>query len=159
MPNWCQNHVRFSHNDPEMIAKLVNAANDEKLFNTFVPRPEEKEEEWYNWNIQNWGTKWEVEIYEEAFAEAERPDTVVLGFDSAWAPPIGFYEKMEELGFDIEAYYYEPGMQFCGRYADGFDEYVEIEGDSKWVKEFVPEYIDEVFDISGAMADWEEQDE
>ena len=158
MPNWCQNLVTFTHNDPEMITKLVNGANDEQLFNTFVPRPTEKEDDWYHWNTENWGTKWDVAPYEEAFVEGEKSDTVVLGFDSAWAPPVKFYEKMEELGFYVEAYYFEPGMGFCGRYEDGFDEYVEIEGDSKWVKEFVPEYIDEVFDISGAMAEWEEDE-
>lgn len=157
MPNWCNNNVIFKHNNPEMIQKLVDAANHEQLFNAFVPRPDEEDTNWYDWNVSNWGTKWEANIYEEAFVEADRSDTVVLGFDTAWAPPIPFYEKMEELGFEVDAYYYESGMGFCGNFQDGYDEYIEIEGDSKWVKEFVPSYIDEVFDISGNMEEWEDE--
>ena len=155
MPNWCNNHITLRHENPGVIEAVVAAANKDEFFNTFVKRPEEKEEDWYSWNIENWGTKWEPSFWEEAVIND--PNEVVLGFDTAWAPPIKFYEALVEQGFFVDAFYYEPGMNFCGRFADGCDEYIEIEGDSDWVDEFVPEEINECFAISENMRDWESE--
>lgn len=157
MPNWCNNHAIVRHEDLDMVAKLVTACNEEQLFNTFVPRPPEEEENWYNWNISNWGTKWEASHYDETFAGAENPHEAVLAFDTAWAPPIEFYNRLVEQGFKVEACYYEPGMNFCGEYNDGVDEYVEIEGGSDWVQEFVPEKVNEIFAIAENMEIWEQE--
>lgn len=155
MPNWCNNHAVVYHNNPEMLSKLVNSCNNETLFNTFVPRPETEDDNWYNWNIRNWGTKWEASHWDETFVNTE--GKVVLGFNTAWAPPIEFYNSLVEQGFEVKAYYFEPGMNFCGQYEDGSDEYVEIEGGSEWVKEFVPEEVNEVFGISDMFEDMEEE--
>jgi hypothetical protein len=46
-------------------------------------------------------------------------------FDSAWAPPIGLYKKLDELGYKVHASYFEPGMCFCGVWTDGYDNCIE----------------------------------
>jgi hypothetical protein len=81
----------------------------------------------------------------------------MLNFDSAWAPPIEAYSKLMSMGFYVEAMYYEPGMGFCGAWFDGNDEYYQIEGNSEWVRENIPEHIDEAFAISEGMEQWEEE--
>ena len=74
-------------------------------------------------------------------------------------PPIAAYEKLVGLGFEVEAMYYEPGVSFCGEWNNGEDLYYQIEGNSEWVRENIPEHIDEAFGISEGMEAWEEEEE
>lgn len=149
MPNWCSNNVTFTHEDPVQIQRVAKAYNENRLFSEFMPLVEGADAS----NV--WGTKWEVESVDEVEADG---NTVSLYFDSAWSPPIRFYESMTEMGFDVEAYYFEPGMSFCGVWTseDG-DEYHDIRGDSAWVRENIPEDIDEMFGIADGMEVWEHE--
>lgn len=70
---------------------------------------------WYNWNIANWGTKWNG-----YHLELERGDeTVTLRFDTAWAHPFPIVEALskqmpeaeltvayadEDLGYNLGSY-------------------------------------------------------
>jgi len=160
MPNWNSNIVTIKSDDVELMAKVIDAAEksmkSESFFNVLVPRPVEEEENWYDWNVNNWGTKWDthVEIVDQTANE------IVLSFDTAWSPPIAFYSALEEQGFEVEAYYYEPGMCFAGVYSDGDDNYYEYSGmSSDEVKETLPQELDEMFCISESMAEWESENE
>jgi hypothetical protein len=85
---------------------------------------------------------------------------VQASFDTAWAPPTGAYEKLMALGFEIEAFYYEPGMCFVGKWEDGIDEYYEYGGEtSATVREAIGEELDDYFCISESMAEWEEENQ
>jgi hypothetical protein len=174
----------FKHEDANEVAKLVAAFNDGCLFNTFVSCPVELHEEtpegedyverdrarqaenlekfgfsgWYDWNLEHWGTKWDIDG-EEGNAEATDPNTASLYFDSAWSPPIAFYNAMCDMGWEITAYYFEPGMNFCGVFDNGDDDYIEIEGDASWVEENVPKELNEMFGISDMMADFEDEEQ
>jgi hypothetical protein len=109
--------------------------------------------DWYQWNIANWGTKWDFGLEN---VEQPDPNTVTAAFDSAWAPPTRAYEQLMELGFEITAYYYEPGMAFVGKWEDGCDDYYEYGGEtSETVREAIGEELDDYFGISESMADWE----
>jgi len=159
MPNWCSNVVTISSDDSELMAKVKSAAEsatDSGFFNALFPRPVEEEENWYGWNVNNWGTKWDtgVNIIDQSDNE------IVLSFDTAWSPPIGFYAALEEMGYEVDAFYYEPGMCFAGRYMDGTDDYYEYSGmNSEEVKELLPMELDECFCISESMADWENENQ
>jgi hypothetical protein len=115
---------------------------------------------WYEHNINEWGTKWDVSSDNVAIEDA---NTVTASFDSAWSPPTRAYEQLMEQGFEVEAFYYEPGMAFVGKWADGIDEYYELGGeDSTTVRESIGEELDDYFCISEQMADqeaenWEEE--
>jgi hypothetical protein len=39
-------------------------------------------------------------------------------FDTAWAPPVNAYEKLVEMGFGVEAMYYEGGMGYAGSFGE-----------------------------------------
>jgi hypothetical protein len=83
-----------------------------------------------------------------------------MAFDSAWAPPIQFYEKLMDLGFSVRASYYEPGMCFAGIWEDGDDDYYDLSDmNSEQVREELPEHLDEAYGISECMAEYEAENE
>ena len=182
MPNWCNNSVELYHEDPAMIERARKAFNDGRLLDEFIPVPKElhivagsvgdpdeqkKLEEdtarnlavhgygnWYDFCVNEWGTKWDIGA--DGNPAQDIPGGLMLGFDSAWAPPCGAYEKLTEQGFRIRAMYYEGGMAFAGIWEDGNDDYYEYGGmDSKEIAETLPVELDEAFGISESAAEWE----
>ena len=156
MPNWCANTLTLEHEDPAMIERAKTAFAEGKFLKELVPPPSK---DWdYNWCVENWGTKWDVGSDDgiNEFTDT----TLVLYFDSAWAPPLAAYKAMEELGFTVHAMYYEPGLCFAGIYEDGFDDYYEYSNlSSEEVADMIPDELDDTFNISEQLADWEEENE
>lgn len=119
---------------------------------------------WYDFCVAEWGTKWDVggeDTYVEVTKDSAAEDKWYLNFsfDSAWAPPIEIYEAIAEAGHEIEAYYYEPGMAFCGKFTNAAgDECFNITGNSDWVVDNIPEDIDVSMGISESMETWEEDE-
>lgn len=112
----------------------------------------------YDFCISRWGTKWEVGE-DDGGSQSICPNDGILRmhFETAWAPPEGIYEELTEQGYDVSAYYYEPGMGFCGSWTSEYgDDYYEIQGDSDWVRENIPQEIDDAMGISAIMEEWEE---
>jgi len=189
MPNWCNNVVEISHEDPAMMQRVKTSFNDGRLLDEFIPVPKdlhitagrvgdkdspeqielESQEKtnlekygystWYDYCVNEWGTKWDVSPYEPITADIEN-NQMTLSFDTAWAPPVAAYEKLEELGFTIKAYYYECGMGFAGMYFSGYDDYYEFDSlSSDDVENMLPEDLNEMFNISESMAEWEAENE
>ena len=156
MPNWCQNIANITHEDLEKLDAIVEELkkDDPELFNSLVPNPAG---EWqYDWSVANWGTKWDASVYSYELKDG----VLVINFDTAWGPPIGFYEKIEQMGYFVDAYYREEGMAFCGHYFDGNDEYYEYGNmTADEIEESIPVEIDEMFGISQYQRDCEEENE
>lgn len=115
--------------------------------------------DWYDFSVANWGTKWDIgrgDGYKTMLMKDIKNKSITLGFDSAWSPPIGAYEKLVEMGFSIRAMYYEGGCAFCGIWEDGQEEFYELDGKSDWVRNNIPKELDDEFCISESMAEWEE---
>ncbi len=190
MPNWCSNTVTFSHDDKRQIDRLVKAFQTNGLMQEFYPCPKELLDtragslgvsdpgyekhqqqiaankakygvaDWYDWRVNNWGTKWDVTSkYPHQTDVSPCGRTVTLNFDSAWSPPVEFYEHMLPLGFTIEAYYYEGGVGFCGRWEDGHDAFYDVQGPADWVEKNIPKDIDEMFGIAEEMREYEAEEE
>ena len=93
-------------------------------FNKIIPEPETKEDcskkyilpegdkhlshddgkewfDWYNWRIDNWGTKWNASDCYIIFNK----DRIVFTFNTAWSAPRNIILKIAELGFDFNWYY------------------------------------------------------
>ncbi len=190
MPNWCNNSVTLRHKDPEMIQRAYDALLKGELLNEFIPCPKELTEtvaghcgdgyaqdlnqykmelnvkyfgykDWYDWNVANWGTKWDVGG-NDGVVDRINDNELGASFDSAWAPPVAAYERLCALGFEIKAYYNEPGMAFCGAVTgneDSFDdEYYDYGGESsETVRDAIGDELDDFWCISENMKEWEEE--
>ena len=156
MPNWCSNSVTFRHDDKAQIERMKTAFLEDRLLSEFVPPPEDLGEEWYAWNINNWGTKWEVNGSDDNIVDIG-DTTITLYFDTAWGPPITFYENLQEQGWNVDGYYYESGMAFCGRFDENGDDYYEISGTIEEIEETLPKDINETFGITENMQMWEDE--
>lgn len=161
MPNWCQNVATIYHEDNEKIDAIENELNKDKddigLFQILRPRPADQEENWYDWNINNWGTKWEASVY-----DFDRVDdhNIKINFDTAWGPCITLYEFLDSEGYEVDGFYHEEGMAFCGRYAHGTDDHYEYSDmDSAAIQYEIPSEIDEMFSISELMQEREIEEE
>jgi hypothetical protein len=130
MPNWCQNVLEVSVKSPEQkeqIRNLLLNGEGEFSFNYTVPMPEglDKVEvtsavrdsgtpNWYDWSIENWGTKWDV-------SECDIADTsdrsCSFSFDTAWSPAEAWVAETSKLLPDAEfaLFYVELGMEFSGK--------------------------------------------
>lgn len=122
MPNWCRNGLTLSHTDTEKMTNLHNAMKDKKgLFQHLRPNPKgEESDDWYEWNNENWGTKWDVgenDNNNDYWNYDE--DTDYFNFDTAWSPPSVLYNYLHENGWDITAYYEEEGQDECGEFSNG----------------------------------------
>jgi len=157
MPNWCNNNIELSHPDKAMVERAA-------LEDTTAPARESDEalvakygySDWYSWCVNNWGTKWDISPYG---VEINEHGVLVGAFDSPWGPPIQAYEKLEALGFEVRAYYYEPGMGFTGMY-EGADEYYDYSGMSAdEAEDMLPETLNEMYGITENMREWEEENE
>jgi hypothetical protein len=182
MPNWCNNTLTLEHENPAMVARAKAAFLNGRLLAEFIPVPAdlkivagcvgdpveqaklvEQTElnrvthgygNWYDFCVNEWGTKWDVGGDDGVLNDIE--GGIIVSFDSAWAPPTNAYEKLHEMGFKILAMYYEPGMAFAGVWEDGIDDYYEYGGlDSAGIAEELPSALDEAFGISESVAEWE----
>jgi hypothetical protein len=94
----------------------------EELKGTTAPTPDDMSEDtkkklilkygadnWWDWCVQNWGTKWEPDCISA--------DDGYISFSTAWSPPIGIVKQLSKLtGRDFRLTYIEEGVDFCGEY-------------------------------------------
>ena len=145
MPNWCNNNIEIT-GPKEKLIKICDGAKKGELLDTLFPMPEALKEtekssdddkmakqpvvdgvnNWYDWRVNNWSTKWDVDPYvgDNIKVEGDGGNArLVFGFDSAWSPPIGACAKYLEDNDDvsIRLVYYEPGCDFMGVWED-FDD-------------------------------------
>jgi len=70
-------------------------------------------DDWYNWRVSNWGTKWDVS---DSYVDEHDGDVLTIHYTTAWAPNERFIkfasEKYPNLKFRLT--YEEPGCGFCG---------------------------------------------
>lgn len=143
MPNWCDNNIVIS-GDAENISKFKQWIDDGKNFLSKInptpkpltetvagfsgdPEEQKKIEEqsaanlkeygarnWYDWNINNWGTKWDVDAEFDDYGTTD--NEVIIRFQSAWSPPqraiSALAGKFNDLS--IRHAYFEEGMCFVG---------------------------------------------
>jgi hypothetical protein len=172
MPNWCDNTVYITHDDPKKIQILVDAWKANKFFGTIYPEPDytkvkvspmfpeikgnndpvSPESAWWDWRVKNWGTKWEITT-DEAYIDIHENE-IKVSFSTAWSPPTGIYDRLVNDGYGVNALYYEGGCAFCGQYSDGHDETYGIDGNWEWVRNNIPDSIDLEFAISEQMKEW-----
>ena len=125
-------------------------------------------ENWYDWRVNNWGTKWEVcEFYgvdRQHLNDSPDESTISFAFSSAWSPPIGAYEQFlsDNDNCSLKAWYYEGGCDFMGCWDNGDDECL-APSDYKSTDDFwqdgIGSTLDDVFNITESMAEYEAEQE
>ena len=189
MPNYCNNNIVITGPN-SVIDKIEKIANGDKgdLLQYFYPMPEAlkdttaplqkdatKEEKakakenlkkygydnWYDWRVENWGTKWDImEFYNINRKEiGEDESEISLGFDTAWAPALGAYERFidKNSNCSLKAYYYEPGCDFMGEWDNGMDSCFEVAKyglDDNFWKQGIGKTLDDYFCITESMAQY-----
>ena len=70
---------------------------------------------WYDWKLQNWGTKWNIDGDSIHFYDEDN-DRIELHFDTAWSPPEEIASSLRERYEDIDMswFYREDAMEFSG---------------------------------------------
>ena len=140
MPNWCSNRLAVStwsqtekedeakKQIKEFLSKAEVVKEDGEVvsslsMNNLYPMPKELENtkagitgdkpNWYDWRVEHWGTKWDI----DGCLEYDDEEYLEYCFDSAWAPPTAFLEKVSKdfplLKFVLK--YEEEGVGFIGR--------------------------------------------
>ena len=62
---------------------------------------------WYDWNVRNWGTKWDVAVadnekYPETELQDEGKDFLSYSFNTAWSPPTEAIVKLSTQYPDLD---------------------------------------------------------
>lgn len=180
MPNWCSNVLMF-RGDKEEVDKLLNAVSTtetalsldkiittpQELKNASAPNRDEKEAErleklygasdWYNFQVKNWGTKWDVNAtisYDSHDTPVgwttlnEKPTRVVsMHFESAWSPPTAAIDMLASKFPKVDIYHTfdEPGCDFSGYVMYSGGENVESKDWESWCN--VQRYVEPDIDI------------
>lgn len=186
MPNWCYNNLDITATTDEqkaMLERVSRAEPEDGFIGMFLPLPEALKEttsptpqpgqanykgeqpvvdgfdNWYDWQVANWGTKWDPDLQGADFDGT----TLSVSFDSAWSPPMAFYEWLHEQGYEVYANYYEPGMDFGGFYTNGEDVFIEDvsntarQDESEWDDDF--RELNEIYGIAEEVAMWDEEED
>jgi hypothetical protein len=188
MPNYCSNYLTLTHKDPAMIVRAKEALDRGEFLQEFIPVPEELQivagsvgnpveqakleadtqrniekygyGNWYDYCVNEWGTKWDVGGDGQEVDITEDGTMLTTYFDSAWAPPTNAYEKLQDMGFGVEAMYYEPGMAFAGKWDHGSDDYYEFGSMSADQAESeIPSDVDFAFGITESIREYERENQ
>jgi len=170
----------------EKIVKADDSHENTGLLHFFHPMPKELEgttspsssadkpqpmvegfDCWYDWRVEKWSTKWEVCEFYGVDKQADAligHSTISFGFSSAWAPPIGAYEQflVDNEDCSLKAYYYEGGCDFMGEWDNGSDDCYapsDYKSDDDFWQDGVGSTIDDLFNITESMAEYEAQEE
>lgn len=184
MPNWCNNDLILKHDDPKMIERFHQAFLERRTLQEFIPCPKplvdtvagqmaegyerdlhEATQEinrryfghanWYDFCVNRWGTKWDIGG-KDSFIKVEG-NTITCSFESAWSPPEAAYLELIEMGFTVDAKYWEPGGCFVGTFTNDDDccyTYSELKPDS--LNDIPPDLVD-FYDIRGYIAGFMEE--
>lgn len=127
MPNWVMNDMTFHAETREELDSLLSlitheTQKHEATFGRLKDDYDPKREDWYDWNVENIGTKWEptdLDAWGPDFVDkthGPRKWRLMLTFSSAWSPPLAIMPaiaaKFPKIKFSIK--YDEPGMSFRG---------------------------------------------
>lgn len=158
MPNWCSNSITITGPAAKIRALWDSSKANQGLLEAMVPIGE-----WdYGTAVDTWSTKWDVSLEGLEFMEGQDGTATISGwFESAWAPPIGAYERFCDANDDvsIDASYFEPGMDFAGFWSsESGDEYIDNLHDV-WKSDTPNELfqrLDEEYNLVEQFEEWEE---
>ena len=144
MPNWCMQDV-YLHGETSMVQKLYDAltGDEPKFCSVVIPEPdnmfrgllgdeerkmceEEGRPNWFDWRDKNWNTKWDVQAVvlhdpHPITSDHYSVPTSYFNFScwTAWDAPIPVWEKLHEMGIEVQAEYKVEGCDVVGEFTLG----------------------------------------
>ena len=132
MPNWCDNEVRITGNADELRELFAEASKPHPeytdsehpvifLMDNLVPMPKGyiDDTRWYQWSLDNWGCKWDVnQEYGETQVYYDEGDSVGgLSYLTPWSPNREFWQTVSKRfpNLKIDLRYIEEGMFYMGQ--------------------------------------------
>jgi Ferredoxin-like domain in Api92-like protein len=114
MPNWIYNNLRID-GPKESVKRIMDQMSnplkdckDDIVFSFFnIVSPTDNEDynkNWYDWNIQNWGVKWDInqsEINLEGPFEFDDNMIVSYSFNTPWECPYKAIKRLSEQYPDV----------------------------------------------------------
>ncbi len=135
MPNHVTNTIELYADEEGFVERVLEEIKGEEEgqyidFDKIIPQPdnlftgnlgtEERRDcvakgipNWWDWNIQNWGTKWNA--YAQSYTGPEY-GVATLQFDTAWSPPLPIIAALKEKYPDLHVCgsWLEEGHQSAG---------------------------------------------
>ena len=110
MPNWVDNELIISGENVNEFIQFNQDDENQLSFEKSVPCPdtvykgclgsiERKsygKNNWYDWNIENWGTKWDCN---NSTIVTSDQHMVHYDFTTAWSPPLAWLEKTKLIKY------------------------------------------------------------
>jgi hypothetical protein len=165
MPNFCENKLVLQGTESQILAfearyfvevtnqalnkegQVVETKDLEFSFDRVKPIPSELKppnDGWYDWCIENWGTKWDV----CHFRRGDKPGSYF--FDTAWSFPQQLFDELttqltnDFTGLYFDGYFFEVGMGFCGHFYyndnEGFESH--FNEDPSYLRAIAKEHFD-----------------
>ena len=99
---------------PEVVEHKNPKTGEVSFVTTQFPKSKKHDDRWYDWNIANWDTKWDIAGGVEI--DEQDSEVVEINFSTAWSPPEAICSKLREMFPDLSFswFYDEPGMEFAG---------------------------------------------
>lgn len=123
MPNWCDNKLTLSgdRKSLEMFRKkfLTDDGGQVKFLDNI--KKCRKKIDPNNWCVENWGTKWDINLQDTTLEGDGNDALLTINFLSAWNPPdealkvLSTHKNLPSGINEIELQYYESGMDFGGQ--------------------------------------------
>ncbi len=120
MPNWSCNTIIIEGTEEAVatFAKTLRTPDEQGEIQDFsfhqtIPRPSNRDDNWYEYNVNSWGTKWDAS---EPTIIEESPEKIVIQCETAWSPPTEWASKVAQKikGLKITVAFCEIGMHFYG---------------------------------------------
>ena len=111
-----QYEYSFSSARGEVGEKPVMVINEESPFMNGLrfKSTNAQDDRWYNWRVQNWGTKWDC--YTLEMDDSDLPHGFEVTFETAWSPPEEVCSAIREQypNVSISWFYDAPGCEIAG---------------------------------------------
>ena len=109
MPNHCDNYLSACGGTQKTLNAFHKFVGNEIDFNKILPRPQALQDQaekgplpledrdgpnWYDWSVENWGTKWEAYQHSTTEQDYDRGE-VRYNFLTAWGPPTPIVHELQ----------------------------------------------------------------
>ena len=104
----------YSFSQPKGEVGELPVMSDSKFKGLHFASTGHQDDRWYNWRVQNWGTKWDA--YSLEIDDCDMPNGFEVTFETAWSPPEEIHSAISEQFDDLSMswFYDEPGCEVAG---------------------------------------------